>query len=544
MIGKTTINGIKEAISTHKNLLTNIDIFKLFLIYFLNYFFIILNYQGIYWDDWSIYNTDKETLASTFRMAGGVILGNITFYMHSFLQSIGNGILIYRLLVFIAFFMSGIFIYHIINNIFLKDTSSAFFITALYLVLPINSTKIALINVPATLSLFLFFYAFYLLHKNLNKITPIRIYILFLFLISFNLNSLLVFYAIILSYLLFSIYASIDSNKNFHKILIAFKQFFTKYPDFIILPLAYFFIKNVYSPSYGLYSAYNKISFDYEQLTRIITESISSSIFEPIILSAKTSEQYWYITALIFVMLYALTKTRHIQNITPNRIIILFGLGSTLFILAVFPYAAVGKLPITVGWQSRHQVLIPLGMAIILYSIITTSSRLNRHIPKIIFLALISAFTIQNIQFGHTYLKDSYYQIALEENFKSSKIIKENSTFIVTLDFDNALSNTRGFVFFEYNGMLENAFGNDNKFMTSNKNNDREALYKLKQNKAYNFSSWNYSAPVYLIISNRTFLEAKDELYILKLLFYQFTDENKFRKMAKKLVTIYRDERV
>ena len=78
------------------------SILLLFVIYFATNFFLLIN-DGIYWDDWVLYNQNAEDIKLIFYENSGYA-GNITSSIHLTLLNIG--VLSYRALTVILFFSS------------------------------------------------------------------------------------------------------------------------------------------------------------------------------------------------------------------------------------------------------------------------------------------------------------------------------------------------------------------------------------------------------------------------------------------------------
>lgn len=509
------------------------DIANLLYIYTISNIVMLLNFQGIYWDDWALYNVDHESIISLFRMNGSMLLG----YIHSILLSIGNGIFIYRFLVFLTFFLSGVLIYKILYKHILSSKNSAFWVTLIYLTIPLNSVKIALINTPAIFYLLIFFTAFYLLTEYLIKPKSIwyRVLILFLFFISFTLSSLLVFYAIVLLYLLYTIFIHSINQEVENNFLHTIKVFL-KYIDFIIIPIIFYIVKSIYFVPTGLYENYNKIVFNFERITILIAKSFKTSIYDPIIGSINTSWHYWYMTIIILIITYILVRKKTVVQESIYSYMIICTTGILMFFLAVFPYAVVNKLPHLEGWESRHQILMPLGIAFMIYSLVMVSTKIHKNIPVLIFSILITMFTVQNMYNGYRYLKDWYYQVAIEENFKSSKVIQEHTTFVVKVLLEDKLANSRKLSFYEQNGRMKKVFGTDNRFMVDEISQIERYKY-LKDYKQYNFSSWKYEKPIFFQINeNSSFLG--DKYYFFKLLYFQLIDESTFLEKTKPMILI------
>jgi len=511
------------------------ELASFFYIYLLGNIFLLLNYEGIYWDDWVLYNVESNSVLSMFHMHSGILLEG---YTHLLLLSIGNGVFIYRILVFLAFIIIGTFLYKILSKYIVKSHNSAFWIVLIYLTIPLNSAKIALINAPYTFFLFLFFLAFYMLTRYLvnKRLILSRIGILLLFFLSFMLGSLLVFYAIVLLYIVYSIVIDVKRENNSNQGITIAKRFMFGYVDFIMLPIIFYVLTKIYFQPYGLYENYNATNFDFLKITYLMKTSLTTSIYEPILFSIQTSFNYWYIFIFVLGTIYFISQSKTIDEKPFTHNIVLFILGALFYILAVFPYAVVGKLPQLGGWDSRHQILIPLAIAFMLYAVVSLFSRFNKHIAPLVLSLLITVFTIQNMYNGYRYIQDWYYQVALEENFKLSKTIQNHTTFVTKIDLPDVLVNKRNLSFYEQNGRLKKVFGIDSRLMLTNEK-DIERYKQYKSYKQYNFSKWIYEQPIFLTVSKTNIID-KDPLYILKMFYFQFADNHKFRRMAKKLIKL------
>jgi len=142
--------------------------------------------------------------------------------------------------------------------------------------------------------------------------------------------------------------------------------------------------------------------------------------------------------------------------------------GVLFFILGVLAYTAVGKLPNIYGFDSRHQLLVPLGFSFIVYFttiIVLEKISKSEYIQNVILFTIIIAFISQNIYSGYRYKLDWIYQVAIQEQIKELSTIKDNTTFIVNIDLDNKLANERKINFYEHNQRLKKIFGNDSRLM-------------------------------------------------------------------------------
>ena len=462
------------------------NILFIFFLYSVSNFFLLLNYDGIYWDDWVLKNQTIDTIKSIFFTNGNFM----KFYIHNFLLTSFISVEVYRSIVFILYFLSGLFVYKLTSKIdVLKEYK--ILITLIYLVVPLNSAKIALINVPAIIFLFIFFLSFYLLSIYLVKKQNyfLRIIILFLFFLSFMQASLLIFYILPLLYIFYFIYRNNKRKKGYYKYLL-------KYVDFITLPILYYSLKNLFFKPYGLYADYNQIHIGVSTF-KLIIKSFSTSFVDPIYYAFFASLEHLYIFLPVSMLLYIFISKLVFQKKDVKILFSLFGFGIFIFVIAVFPYAVVGKLPHLFGWESRHQLLIPLGYSFILLSLYLFTKRKYDFFSNILLSIIISMFISATYANNFKYERDWFYQLALEKNMQKSNIIRNNSTFIVNLENSNVLANHRNISFYEFGGHSKKAFGVDNKLFVENVN-DIKVYFQYKEYKQYNFSHWSYKKPILL----------------------------------------------
>ena len=94
--------------STFKN---NRESVILFLLYFISNIFLLLNVNGVYWDDWWILGVEQDTLDKVFYQLDGNA-GIVRSKMIGFLSQIGNGVLIFRILTFLLYFLTILFLFN------------------------------------------------------------------------------------------------------------------------------------------------------------------------------------------------------------------------------------------------------------------------------------------------------------------------------------------------------------------------------------------------------------------------------------------------
>ncbi|CEK10237.1 hypothetical protein [Legionella hackeliae] len=504
------------------------NIAKFSLIYLIANLFLLLNIQGIYWDDWVIYHQDFDVIENIFNQAVGNL--NPITYIHYFLSNIGNGVFPYRLVTFFAYFFSSLFLYFILRDIHFISKKNALFITIFFSVLPVNNVRVALINVPSGLLLSLFFCSFWFLTLYINnkKTLSLRVFILSLFFFSFFINSLLLFYSIVLLYILYKEYMPFKGNIYFLP-----KQILKKYPDFILLPFVFFYVKTIFFIPNGLYVGYN--SLNTTDLVANLQESFITAFFEPLREAFLFAYTHSILLAGCTLALWFYFRNNEDGSKEELKISLSFILlGLIFFIFAVFPYAAVGKIPRLDGFYSRHMLLIPLGVSLTLYGLILLIARFNTGSAKLCLYLLISIFVLKTAYDQFLFLKDWFYQVALEENYRNNNTMRENSTFIFRTDIP--LANHRTIQFHEHNGMFRQIFGSSTRYMAQSVK-FLQIYRKYNSYAEYNFVDWKESYPIIFVHAQKSSPVLSHKLFA-SLLYSMFTNEAVFRYKAKNLVHV------
>ncbi|MFN4220558.1 MAG: hypothetical protein ACK4GJ_06565, partial [bacterium] len=434
----------------------------------------------------------------------------------------------YRVLTFILWFLSGVFVYKILKTMNFMKESDRFYISLLFLISPLYVSKIALICFPYTFCNAVFYYGFYLVSiSDINRMEiKRRLYILFLFFISFFTNSFLVFYLVVLLYMFYKVY---DSGDSF---LGNLRRFVISKLDFLLLPIVFFVIKSIYFASSGFYEDYNRINLNYIYDMKMYALSFVGSFIEPLKDSLGLAAVIVYAN-LIYISLFIYFS---VSKEEIRRYCILFSLGIFLFLLGSLPYVAVGKIPADIQWDSRLQLLLPLGFSLILYGTLSVTSEIFglQRFLKVFLVFIVVSFMYYHAKNYIKYNMDWYYQKGVIENFRENKKIYENTTFIVNdSELRERLAKKRYLACYEYAGMSREAFNLDDKlFVPFGEKIELYSKYKIFI--THNFSNWIYKEPVYLTIKGIK----RNALFYFYLKYLELFNKDRFKDEIKKLVVI------
>ncbi len=408
------------------------DIQLWFVFYLIAHGGLLIIPNAIYWDDWVIFRASQQTILNIFREAGSMF--NLAGYMHIAMLEFGPWL--YKLFTFILMFLTGLLLNLIIKSYHFISAETRFFIVLLFLVLPFNIARVALIDFPYTLCYFLFFLAWVLMAR-------FRIFALFLFFLSFNINSFLVFYALPMLDMFYK-------NGNFQSLSSVIKLGIKRL-DFILLPFVYFALKiHFFSPT-GMYKGYNE-GYNFKNLVAVPIYqlldlfSLNASVWLSIILSICT---FLLIRSRIFIV-----KDEEIS---------LYKVGLLAFLLGAFPYWIVGLIPTFDEWSSRHQLLLPLGSALIIMSGVSIYN--GGDVCKRWVLAIVLGVSLAlNVTNYTSLFIDWQKQQQLMSLFRKNADIKGADLIIIKDNAKRLNAINRNYRFYEWNGILEKTFGSQKYF--------------------------------------------------------------------------------
>jgi hypothetical protein len=194
----------------------------------------------------------------------------------------------------------------------------------------------------------------------------IRLVALIALLLSFSLNSLLVFFYALIPAVF---YASIEREwRAPRQLFAAGVRFLLRHLDFLAMPLVYWALKEILMPRVGIYARYNAFRFDWagilQAYERLVPDMLQTALFVPLSIPLAM----WFAVAVFVIAALAagpvLSRlTRDCESTAPE-LAILLGLGCLALIGAAFPYYLVGRRSIqTFGFMSRDNVLFPLSIS-------------------------------------------------------------------------------------------------------------------------------------------------------------------------------------
>ncbi len=515
-----------------RKILSN-EIFLITLFYSLASGITLFN-NGIYWDDWIFYQAAKPLIMDVQRECGRPWFGYYLVFIFSF-----KSLILPRLIVFSLFLLSALFLNSILKDIKEIDNPSRLIIVLLFALFPVNFARVILCASQYPFCLFAMFSGLWLFARFLknNKII-LRYSSLFILSISFFTESILIFYLALLSLLILY-----KERKSIHS-FIGLLPRLIKYADFLLLPFAFWLVKTAFFKPWGHYIEYNHISLRFIVAAPIwlvwafneaficVMNNVFSVFLSNICLSIISG-------FIIFLLIPKIVRSEE-ENVKYD--LKLFYLGLFLFSVAVFPYIVTGSMPNLYDWNSRFQLLVPLGACFILYyGIRSLSNRLGWRYRWYSFLyaMIIAIFIAVNFTTYLNYQKDWYKQLSLVELFKSSRIIQDNTTFIFDDQTRGMNAQKRVYRFYEYAGLMKFALKDETRFGV-----DLDFYNKVKWGKFFvdqprhNISGYVPKDPDYRVVIKTGHYDLSRSYQVIRVIYYEVFFPKKFKEVITGIVKL------
>ena len=453
----------------------------------------LLVVSGIWWDDWGFVNKDWDHLREVFLQSGIPLQA----YIDASLWFLPDGA--YRILVFFYFYIGSLLVYAIMKKIDAFSSEAAFWVTLLYITIPINDARITWICYGYSLGLFSFWIAFWLVTlwqgKNGKKAIVLRGLSLVILVFSYNTESIMLMTLVILLYLYYEklkdgwIWNEVGANiRNFFKAVLC-------YMDFLLAPIVFYFGKEILFPTYGNYSGYRNV--DVAALPGLILHSpiyacktmmylLSNYIFALLnytVLIVLAVTVLCYLIVSYMCWRKKLKKKDVDMSYKDDAIMLLVGMFcffSGFFAYVIYCNGAFA----TAGAGGRHSLLLGIGTAIIFYYVADIIFR--REVRK---MMLVLCIVLGVCHFNLTYLdwqKDYYHELRFQAEIAENQNILNNDTFLY-LDYSQ--------VFYVPNAISYEATEEESRFYLSldrlsvlpDVDEDSEYLT------GYHMRDWNYS---------------------------------------------------
>lgn len=398
--------------------------------YLVAYGLIFAFLDAYFWDDWYVYfNESDSAIKHLLRIRGD--WPTRAFLELTILDARPE---LFKILTLVSYFASGWFLFQTLNTLNFLKNSQVRLITILFLILPINSARVAMIDFAYAFSLLLFFAAWFLLVTR--KSFFFQVIALFLFVLSFGATaSLLVFLLAPCAHRLYLRFSDSALSRG--------RAWMSSVVIFLLSPAFWFLDRKFNSPEGAYLQMY---SIQKSGLLRVLLLGILS----------------------VVVLLWYWKFGRH--DLDDAGRYLLISIGIVLTILGAAPYIVAGHLvdasawmlnfvPRASQWDSRHQLLLGLGLSTLIVGILgEISSLFKRRFVGV----LISIFVLLNLTYMHSYLLDSMKQKEVMSVLEGNSEMRDaRVVMIYDLTTDRYNARGRDIRSYEWDAMLSSVYHDD-----------------------------------------------------------------------------------
>ena len=399
------------------------------ILYSLSYLPMMLFSKAYFWDDWFWYKLDEVALKAGSKGHGNwPLVGFIQWDL------LGIRPQLFRVLTLVSYFAAGWLLFHILRTLRFLDIKQIKTITILFLILPINSARVSMTILHYSLSLLFFYLAWYLLVAK--KSLTWRLLSIPLFLVSFDTVALIVFFVVPCCHFGYLMYLDQKVKKQYAALITT---------TLLLLAPLYYILDGRFNPTLDENAVY-------------YTPKMVGVAFAFLLL----------ITCAIITSLHFYRHRIDLAGVMPISLLLI---GVNVVAIGATPYLVGGHfqtisewmldfVPASSDWNSRHQLLLGLGFAIMITGLLAcTHDKFRRYL---LFIA-ISICVLLNMNFMNIYYLDSLKQNEIIAQLRSSDLLANSK--VVMINDQAGLFNARGRSIrgWEWNGMLDEAFGSSNK---------------------------------------------------------------------------------
>jgi hypothetical protein len=416
--------------------------------------------DGVYWDGLLFYRIHRDHDYALLRTMFSEMGGPFFYYVHRALGAFPGITPGYRLFSFLGLAGIAIFTDRILARRTDLTRAERSLVALAAGMFPAFQASIEFVIAPYVALYALFLAGLYLAIVAWDTRGPNRYVIrgcsLVLLTASFTLKSLLIFYVGFLTAMVVS--ASPGwAPRDLVQTAVSFAR---RNLVFIAVVPAYWLVSTQLFPVHGLYADYNQV-----QPSLLTTPWALFEGIRPIARHANDAVAIVFQMPLLFVVvgLIMLRSQSDQTDIpaphrTPARTLIAAGLAGVL--LALLPYAAVGKWPRYQGWETRHALLVGLPMGIALVGFIrlcTHRLAAGRWIAALACAFLATGFCVRKLMTDVAWQARWVHDRAIVEELKVHQEARRASILTVEDGARRGLEEHYGF--YEWAFLFEQAWG-------------------------------------------------------------------------------------
>ncbi|MFC1815191.1 hypothetical protein ACFL0M_04445 [Thermodesulfobacteriota bacterium] len=331
---------------------------------------LILANDGTYWDGWMLRGWQQQKDFTSMRTFYSHVGMPFFYYFHRFFASLPQPNFYYKVLSFISLYLSFFLVYLICQKSGFLTSMESLYITVLMICYPGQQMVVE----PCVIAQYIFPLPFFFLACLLGLYAEVaatdaqwlmRTIVMFLFLISFNMNSLLVYY---FGFLLLLLMCHI---RTFGFSLSGTSQYIISHSYYLAFPFIFWLLKEKFTPRKDFYANYNRIHVNlfkiYSGVIQLFRTGAGGVWIQALQIFIKKPRRLAFV--LSFGLMLAVLSNRFIL-LEPMPLIksgTLLFFGFILLIFGSISYILVGQPFGNHGWATKNNALLALPLALIIF---------------------------------------------------------------------------------------------------------------------------------------------------------------------------------
>jgi hypothetical protein len=147
-----------------------------------------------------------------------------------------------------------------------------------------------------------------------------------------------------------------------------------------------------------------------------------------------------------------------------RRVSPILAVGLVAVALGILPYLLVGKFPSFDLWESRNQLLMPLGFAaIVVATFRSLATTVWRPIIAVLAVAAVASLVVLSLGLSLALVADWNKQDQIIQALRSQPLVRDGATIVFADGAKHLNYDSRGYSFYESDGWMLTAFGNESR---------------------------------------------------------------------------------
>ena len=422
--------------------------------------------KGIYWDDWMNFRQPWSLLAEMSSQVGSIWPA---WTLAALYQS-DTSVWIARAFVAICYLLASLWFLGILRNSGV-DRTTRLVMAVCFALFPVNGARIPIATAQYGVALALFVGGFRLVVASVGrKGFALRSLAALALLFSLRAASFGVFLPLVYAYVIWREGAAREPRR--------WLSIAARHAELLAVPLVFVALRQFVFVPYGTFADYNTFSLaSLASLPRGVVAATWHSLIQPLILGVGSVVSVAGLVAALMILVALMLGSGRIdladqdagdRVMVRRQAAVWLAVGLGLVVLALLPYLLVGKMPALSDFESRHQLLVPFGVAIAMGAGLRLACGTSRKgtLTMIVVAALLfGGFASADFENNVSYLRERYKHIAMVEAMRAQPEFRDATTFLFD-DRTYALNANQRTVVraTEYAGMMNLAFGTQTRF--------------------------------------------------------------------------------